>query len=142
MEQEQIVYVLIDPKNELPEEMLWVHVITRHTSDTDTDKSQTVTATYYNHDGIDWLIDDSFVDTYVTHWLKPVQLSTLIEENKNDNWININDRKPSYMDVVLTVNELGIVDSGQYTGEHNEFIQSLTLYNATHWQPLPSAPKP
>lgn len=77
---ENIVYVRIKPEDELPAEMLHVHVITRNKSDDESAKPQIKVAMYYNHDGIDWLISDSFEDTYVEYWLKPVELSTLIEE--------------------------------------------------------------
>jgi hypothetical protein len=67
------------------------------------------------------------------------KLSTL--KGERGEWISVEEGLPEYMDCVIIYNEYGCVHEAQYTGEKNLFMAGDCERKATHWQPLPPAPK-
>jgi hypothetical protein len=62
-------------------------------------------------------------------------------EHAAPKWIDMKERTPEYMDVVLIcVWNFGHVVTAQYGGSGNEFSIGDHWYKATHWMPLPSPP--
>lgn len=94
--------------------------------------------------------------TTVLHWLKPVELSPLIEEQVKDKWISVDDRLPELEDnSVIGYFENGSIETIHICdwfaditdGVNEEGKQMFTKWyltanpTITHWKNLPSSPK-
>lgn len=132
-EQKQIVYVSIDITKEFPPQNGFYTV---HCGD------EFMGQKWYNHQ------DGGFNFPPITHWLNPVELSTLVEEQLKDNWISIDDRLPGNNDNVhvystCAADENCRIEVCFYNDLDKEWngVSTPFLNKITHWQPLISPPK-